>query len=195
MPLRFQNPPDASFERLTEALGTAASGAVGMKTARSSLPTVGLTRPHPVYALGLEQIVQGGDLSHVKPVGWRYFIEGSDGKTVAAEVYLTHQPPGHRMGALNRGKSVEGTLDQLAKANNDARFSAATYDVQLLRVPALCLSFLWLKAPEDHGDSFVAIEPTFSPFSAGEVCSVTELEQRLKPLAIERLKTDDSPHQ
>ncbi len=188
MPLRFLTPPQASFDRVASSVGRVAAGGAGIQIASASVPPAPQAFPHPVYALGLTDIVNGAGIADAKQVSWRYLLDGSDGALVAAEVSASR--PDDPI-SLNRGRAVGGTRDQVTTSNVDARFATDDYEVKLLRVPALSLVFLWLEAPSD--EVFIAIEPTFPPFKVGETYSRADLEQALRAPAAERLKHDDSP--
>lgn len=192
MPLHFAVPPPDSVAQLVGSLARDASGPIGLTASRSSLPPASQTSPHPVFALGLDDLAAGAGVEAARLVAWRYLLEADGGEWAAAEVYQVDQGT-HRWGALNRGKHVKGTLDELRTASADSRFAGIDYSVQLLRIPALSLGFLWLKAPEGTDDVFIPIAPTFPPFTVAQTYSGAELELLLKPLATERLKFDDTP--
>jgi len=143
----------------------------------------------PIYVLGLDSF-ERGDINDASLVGWHYVVADKAGNA-GVDVYVDNKQTRHTFGAVNRGAIVDETVAQLSSAREDARYAEERdYEVRILRVPALYLVALWLKAYQAGHDRFVSVGPALSTLAAGSGHSWSELHQRLRMQAQARIRND-----
>src|SRR5262245_35778347 len=134
MPLTFPPAPAGSTEALKK----------GLTSLRSELPAAALKalKPIPVYLLSVEQLKSGDGLDRAGLASWECLLV--EGDEVRHSARLTYDAAGRcRLAALASG-SAAAMQKALATAENAA--GERSHEVRILRVPALHLTALWLKA-------------------------------------------------
>ncbi len=189
MALKFLDPPSESI-RAFESVFIPRKGKIGgvgvdahrtkrMLQARPALP---------IYTLGLDSFTRGS-LQDATLVGWHYLVADDMGKA-GADVYCDAEQKRHSFGALNQGIIVDHTASELGRIKQDARYDERDYEMRLLRVPALYVVALWLKAEDTTNDRFVSVGPAVSRLPLGGTYSWTELYQHLHNDAETRILHD-----
>lgn len=137
--------PEAGREAVTRALRDLRAGASTAELAASALggAELDLSRPLPIYRLGLDQIEGDDFLDRAEHFGWRYLIEGPHGRMGFADVRdLGGGEPRFASFAENQH------ADRLSKAAEIAHSLSASlpdeYEARVLDVPALYVSAVWL---------------------------------------------------
>ncbi len=148
---------------------------------------------HAVYSVGLDDLASGDGLSRAKLVAWRYLLGEGDNITQAAEVFYDEKNETHEFLALNEGPFVQPTATALQAAEQAERVQRGSYELRVLRIPALYVVALWLKDDSGEDDLFVPMEPTHHALVPGQTYSREELDAILSVAAKERLGFDDSP--
>lgn len=181
--LRHLDPPDDSLSAAEEGLRRMSeSGAASSRELRRT-PTerLRLTRPQPIYVLGLDNLRAGRGLQAAQLTGWRYLVQADDARTPRplALARTTVSPDGaHQFSSLNYGPFVAGTADAIRAAE---QMRLADSDVRVLEVPALYLVALWL----DHGQesTLVPIAPAPPGIEPHHAYAAQELLDLLAQLA------------
>jgi hypothetical protein len=102
--------------------------------------SVRLTRPHEIYAMGLNDIRDGAELDAARPTGWRFIVERDDEPAAIADV-LQDPAGSSRLSRVGYGRDAGGTdaafriLDRVP-----ARLAAA----RVVVVAAIYLSAAWI---------------------------------------------------
>jgi hypothetical protein len=148
--------------------------------------------PHPVYNLGLSDLVSGKGLSAAVLVSWRYLL--SDGESTAmAEVTQssgTQSSVGqtHSFSMLNRGPFVASLVQTVDAAEKNATLQAGNYEVAVLHVPALYAMALWLRSQTPGGGTLIPLTPAPASLTAGQSYTEQAFVQALLPSAEQSLK-------
>ena len=143
----------------------------------------------PVVVMGLDELSKGRSPRQVKPRLWAQLLPaGASGERALAEVdqragKLTSVSEGTEVKALAR------RLDGLASATTR---SAARQELALIRVPALHLTAVWLKAESAADDIVIPNDGPIAPLVPGRRYTLAEFQAVVKAMAAERIaKTGD----
>jgi hypothetical protein len=142
-PAEALNVARAGLRRLCE------TGAVSSPALRRvPIDQLRLTRPQPVYLLGLDELRDGRGLDAARSIGWRYFVEADDlAQPLALAETVALADGSQTFAHLNYGPFVAGTAAALSAAEQTTAMDA---EIRLLHVPALYFVALWLL--QDSGD-------------------------------------------
>jgi len=190
--IRVATPTDASIEhvraRLSELAARANFGDRAL--ARADPVALALAAPHDVYALGLADVAAGATLAAATLVGRRFLV--MEGPTAIASVEIAASGAPARFEA-NEGPYVAATADALARAESDPLVAAGSFELRLLRIPALYAMALWLSDDDGRSDLLFPLAPAPAPLDARGSVGEHELLELLRPAARERLRVDDAP--
>lgn len=185
VPINYSTAHEESIAELINAIKRdlahpAHAKLAGMLQKVHDLPTE--HRPHPIYAVGPEDIISGDVVAKARLIGWRYLDESKDRKNQAVEVNCEPDGSNHRFAGFNRGPFVEGMVETLDQASHNQKIEAGHYFVSLLRIHELYVVALWLRAQEAvHSDLFIALEPTPEYLTSWPtVYTVAQFEEALK---------------
>jgi hypothetical protein len=170
MPLTFAPAPAGSMDALKK----------GLASLRSELPGVALKAlsPIPVYVLSAGQLRSGDGLDRAGLASWECLLVEGD------EVRHSARLKCDAAGRCRLTGLASGTASAMQKALEAAERAAGqgAYEVRSLRVPALHLAALWLKAA-DGEDRDVIVPPAPSWVAADRVYAANELRPLLLPPA------------
>jgi hypothetical protein len=158
--------------------------------ARVDPAAVALSTPHPVYNLGLDDLVADRPPAESSLTGWRYLISVANRVVANGEVATEPGGANPRFSSVNQGPfdpAIETALGRLASSGG-----ATEHSVRLLRIPALYMMALWLHS-DDQDDRYQPLPPAPPPLRADESYSWSEFRQALLQQAQDRLEFDDSP--
>jgi hypothetical protein len=185
MSLTFATPPADGLATLKQGLQMIqAAQQLDPKGARdlALAATPSVTRPLPVYELGLDDLANGKGLEATFLVAWRYLLAVNDQIRQAAEIFPDPQTAGTRFGFLTTG-FVNGVEEAFRLAEQLPVVANKAYEIRALRVPALYVVALWLKDLQGDEDRFIVIPPAFAPVQILHPYSTDELLAILHPLA------------
>ncbi len=192
MAIQQQTPPVESLQALEEAadhLHPAHSAITDMLNQAHDRPSEHL--PHPVYAVGLDDMASGDGLKKARVIGWRYLAESSGGRNYLIEVHQT--PDGfHRFGGVEKGPLVEAMLKVIDEAKLDQKISSGVYTLAVLAIQALGVFALWLNANEVDAE-IVVVPPAprgLQPWPT--TYTVEQFEEALRVEAQSKLAYDVS---
>ena len=168
MSLQFPKPPIKTTSVLKKGL-------IGARAPVTSAGDFAYLKPHPVYHLTEKAILAGRWLRSAKLQAWRYLI--IEGDSVAASASLCRSKPKStfRFSSL---VDAPGGLWEACFAIADFISSRTDFEIRSLSIPFLNIGALWLHA-SNHGDQFVILPPSFSPFHSFAVYSEIELKRSL----------------
>jgi hypothetical protein len=197
MSIKIPPPPKESMQALISSLEKLPSAAMGGATAMilenpKSLES-SISFPHKVYNLGLQDIVGGKGIEAAHLVSWRYLINQGTRGTAAAEVNYDERKKSNQFSQLNQGAFASATLEEIHKVVDDRKFQQGSYELRLLRVPALYVTALWLNDLREHHDAVIPIAPTIEVLKPSEVYTPSQFIKVLREPAQEKLRFDSSP--
>lgn len=196
MPLRLAVPPRGWLEAVQATLGK--------RVERSDLATKALRGaraeelflavPHPVYTLGLRALVKGEGVDAAELTGWRYLVQRGEKTVASAELHGTGAGADPRGLEVNEGPFVRATETAIEEVTQLPHLADATYELRLLRIPAVYVVAIWLKADDGGGgDLLVPIGATPPEVEAGRPYSPDELFAAVAEPARRQLEFDSSP--
>lgn len=188
MALKFPDPPKESVSALRSSLARLATSAIGGMAAVHGLKADELggakpSMPHQVFSLGLDNLIGGAGLEEAKPVAWRYLVGTGTAAVASAEVNVDPVGGGHKFAQINSGPFSAGTLAAIESLERDSRIASNSYEVRVLRVPALYVTAVWLKNKAQGPDVIVPLAPTNPIFEAGHFYGPEEFENLLRRAA------------
>jgi hypothetical protein len=197
MPLTLATPPATCIGEVTGALDkmnaqTAAAAALGgaavgpVALNRSARASMTAAAPHPVYRLGLDDLVAGHGLDAAVLAGWRYLLE--DGHRVLGFAETTPEKDTKvAFRAFNTGTFGQATRDAIEAADQLTFVQRDDFEVRVLRVPGLSLTALWLSSATAE-DAFVVLPPAPKSVATNVPLTESALLSLLRPLAKQRLE-------
>ncbi|MFI9596417.1 hypothetical protein [Nonomuraea sp. NPDC052265] len=159
MPLHMPAPPSDVPETVQTKLRTLADDSrFSTKALRlAERDQIGISIPHQVFTLGLDEIESGAGLAAARPVGWRYLVTANGNVIASAEI--TQGPDGTPQPAhFTEGVFVGATATAVQAARALPQLQTAAFELRLLRIPALYLMALWLHSPA--ADLLVPLAPS-----------------------------------
>lgn len=192
MPLTTAKAPSGGPRAIQNALSRvlAAPNAFLARSAGGAAEDVALSVPHPVYEVGLDDIARGHLTQATRLDGWRYLLVGGERALAAAEVAAVGDSS-VRFSHFNEGPFVAATVDGLSAAERLPEVNSGTYEVRLLRIPALYLIALWLH--DGKQDLFLPLEPVPNGVKPLQRYREKELVAALQSLSAKRARFDDRP--
>jgi hypothetical protein len=159
MPLNLPGPPSGVPDQVMSKVRAFADGAKFTTRALSAArkDQLALSTPHQVFTMGLDDVTSGGGLDRAQPAGWRFLIEESGQPIASAETTLF--PDGtHEVSQTTEGPFVAATDKAVKAVRNLPHLEAGSFELRLLRIPALYVWALWLHAPAT--DLLVPVAPS-----------------------------------
>jgi hypothetical protein len=161
MPLRISTTPPAATHAVRAVLTDMAVQAQ-FRTAqlrRAAPQDLGLAAPHGVYTLALDDIAQRRGLAAAQFSGWRYLVQDGDRTIASAEATAGQDGAPPAFSQLNEGPFSSGTADAIQYAEALPQLRQDTFELRLLRIPALYVVALWLKEDSGTVDLIIPVAP------------------------------------
>jgi hypothetical protein len=195
MPVTLAQPPEAVTELTRSKIQEIAQRRdFRVESLVAAAPDqISLSSGHPVYNLGLRDLLDGKPLAQRAITSWRFIVQNNNAESTAAETLSGGASGPAAFSSVNAGPFVQGTQDAFAAVSADPTFAAGDWEMRLLRIPALFILAVWTHDQSGEGDRLVPIEPAPSYLGAGKTYSWSEFLTAVRPYAEARLKTDDSP--
>jgi hypothetical protein len=190
MPISFPSPPEQSVLVLQEAIEKIFRIPLLNQIFANrivQLDDLEISFAHRIYSARLDYLAEGTGLERVILSSWRYLIGSSlSSNKLVAEVNVDSSGEKHIFSQVCDDPACR-SLDSIFK-KAIADLSVANQDLifQVLRVPALLVSFIWFRSQSEDNDLFVAL-PSVSNFIEARRYGKQELVQELQNLAREKL--------
>ncbi|MCY2964280.1 MAG: hypothetical protein NT069_11710, partial [Planctomycetota bacterium] len=140
MPLITKKPPKTVGTLAKAAVRDAFSpSTLGGRANASVTATPTLSEPHPVYNLGLDEVVKGdkANLKAARQTGWRYLVVHGTDVVAATEVHQSSARGVATFSNISEGSFAEGSGAAIAAAKDLPGLEAHDFELRLLRIPAL----------------------------------------------------------
>ncbi|HEX8678768.1 MAG TPA: hypothetical protein VF683_02320 [Chthoniobacterales bacterium] len=155
------------------------------------------TDPHPVFVVGLNDLVEGRLLSAAVQTGWRYLLV-QDGVATAEAELVPKRGRGAKeargtdmqLAALTSGPFAEATIDAFRAAERLRPLQKENYEARFLKIPAVYFAALWL-----HGASKDILLPMVDPpgdLKANRPYSEAEVLDALRETAAQNKRFHDA---
>jgi hypothetical protein len=189
MTLRVAEPSPDTIEAVRSQLSELAGRADfrARRLARANPTAIGLAAPHDVYTLGLDEIAAGAPLDAARVVGRRFLVMDGDDAVASAEVA---EVDGSGFQS-NEGPFVAATAAAIAHAESDRELADGSFELRVLRIPALYLMALWLKDDDGGSDVVIPIAPAPAPLEPLRSYPPEKLMSELAGQARARLEAQD----
>jgi len=199
MPLNIPTPPPASLSALAGILpglaarpGIAAQlpslGAMSLRFADAPTQAATPTLSMRGYTLGLDAIAAGRDLSAARLAVWTHLLPGGGGgQALAADTTAESS----EFAQLTDGPHAAALQEQVAALQADPAVAKGSYDLALLRVPALFTVAVWLQGKGGSADVVVPVAPADPAVQPGRHYSAAEFIAALAPSARQKLADTD----
>jgi len=147
--------------------------------------TDGVYAPHPIYFLGLKDLIEGGaGFIAAKPSGFYYVLENNKGEPVARAHMRTDKEGNWVVANLSFGNTSQLTLPALEKLANHTLVQKSDYEVRFIRCIAVNFAAIWLKASEFNYDLIHPLGSEYSiPGSEPPYLAESFMAEFLKPKA------------
>lgn len=194
MAVRLTGPPDSAGELVDSALRSfVTEGHYRLRTLRDRNPgEITRAQAHPVYTLGLEDIVNGRGLDAARLTAWRFLLQERGNTVAAIELAVDLDSGGMSFASVTTGPFVEATSAALGHDLSGLEPEPGDWTVRLLRIPALYLWALWLVEPTAGKDVLSPFSPAPDGIQAGRGYTWPELRQLLLPAARSRLAAGEA---
>lgn len=194
MPIRLAGNPIGGSELVLNALRTHTGPTPQAARAVGGTGTqVTVVLPHPVFDLGLDQVLASVDLTQARSSGWRYLVMQGPSAIAAAEVTTDAVGQALSVSSVNRGPFVEATHAGIREAERLPPVQSGSFELRLLRIPALYIAALWLKDIADDADTIIPLAPAPNYLTPGQTYSVQAFLELARRAAQRESVFDSSP--
>lgn len=149
--------------------------------------------PHPVYVVGLNALASEHEgLRGARLTGWRFLTKTKGARNHAVEVQQTPDGDDHRFAELDKGPFIDGMCRVLEDKNFAQQTDVAALKLSVLRVNAMGVFALWLRANEPERELIIPIAPTppcLKPWPA--TYTVPQFQAALREEARRELEAED----
>ena len=197
MPLRAAQPPAAAEVIAATNVARLASSSQpelgGLESAATS--DVSLAMPHPIYTLGLTDLLDRrsiDDLGESDITGWRYLVQDHERTVAGVELAVDPETSDVRFAQLQSAPIAESTEATIRGAQERDDVRQQSFEVRLLRVPALYVMALWLndRDARQNRDLIIPLDPAPSWLEANRAYGAAEFMELLFRKAQERQAND-----
>ena len=183
MPLQFARAPGDAARLVDERLSRPSTRRKFLVAREFDFGTPRIDRPHAVYDLTARAVAGGGGLETAVASVIRFLIEGGGADPAAAEVQIDGTGAAIVLAHFNYGPYASATARALAQVAELPAVAAAAYEVRLLRLSAIALMALWLKAESEESDIIYPLAPSPPGIQAERTYSAGEFFSAIRPLA------------
>lgn len=124
---------------------------------------------HAVYHACAAELLDDKGLDKAQLVAWRHFHYHPGEGYVAHEIRIGEQPGEHFFNAAHTGATIAEIRALALKAESLRELEKDNYELALLRLPALKIMAVWLRATLRKNDYFIPLSPCFHGLLAGKL--------------------------
>lgn len=194
MPLIITKPDEAISNVIRGHLEQRAIGSQ-FRTAqlRNAAPqNLSLAAPHPVYNLGLDSIGSSNVLNKAMLTAWSYIILDGEQSIATAEALPTSASGTPVFAQTYEGPMAVSFGTAIGLAEKLPELASKTYELAVIRIPALYLTAIWLKGPlpDASDDLFIPLNPAPKGLKAEKKMKADAFLKALAKLKAERSVTN-----
>jgi hypothetical protein len=184
MPLIAPEPPRQADESVRSTFHTIVqTGKLKLPSLRNATGRLSLAEPHQIFSLGLNDLVAGKGLEAAKPTGWRYLVQEDDKVLAAAETLAGESNAEHVFSSFNDSRFVASTAEAIRTARALPEVGEGTFELRLLRVPALYVEAVWIYGPRGDSDLLIPLDPSPVSVATGQAIPAARLLEELRSKA------------
>jgi hypothetical protein len=139
------------------------------------------------FVLGLDAIVDGRGLATAQMAVWTHLLPGGGGQTLAADTATGTD----LFAQLVDGPHAAAVQQELSQLQADPAITRGSYDLALLRVPAMFTVAIWLQDKAGHADLIVPVAPADSALQPGRRYTPADFVAAMRPGAMQKLSDTD----
>ncbi|MDX2031368.1 MAG: hypothetical protein SF339_11895 [Blastocatellia bacterium] len=190
MPITYQEPPAETLETLRDSVESMPRSFEGhAQIIRDVLAHPDQHWPHPVYIAGLRDMASKDGLAQAEKIAWRYLAHTSGNRNYAIEVQDDADWDGQQLTEIDKGPFIDAMYQVLEDANLARRAGDAEMKLSVLRINAMGIFAVWLRADNAANDLIIPLQPAPEFLTPGQPYSVAEFQETLQPRAKSRLKS------
>ena len=164
-------PPAESSEKFNAWLDH--KNPVGERSLLLNIDPYGKTMAIRVFHITLDEIISENGFSNAELVSWRYIHMDSKGPC-AIEIQVGADQKENRLLEVDRGQMIADYKSLLAVWNAIKELEKEDFEIAYLRIFALKIGTLWLRATERKNDFFIPIPPHFHGLVSGKLYSADQ---------------------
>jgi len=196
MGLRFSEPPPQALQVLMEGLRLKEGAPLIRGLEVRGDERVDVAAPHMLYTVDLDELIEHRSLTTARPAAWRYLIVKDDTLVGSAELATGKDKySAERLASTSQSPFDEETNIVLAVASALPEVERGSFEVGVLRIPAIYVMALWLRDQEGTANLFIPMKPAPSPLEAHVPYPEKRFVSILIDLARPQLEFDSSPGQ
>ncbi|MDQ3692091.1 MAG: hypothetical protein M3464_00485 [Chloroflexota bacterium] len=191
MPLHpAKAPPEALAAALRGVQRLSSTGNAG-DLSGAALAASSLTVPHQVFVMRTSDLANGASIEdQARPFSWRHLVQDSDRQTIASvEVTRDSSSGSFQFAQFEPGPFAKSTEAEIKTALALHVVQTGSYELRLLRIPALYAVALWLKDEGLGPDLLLPLAPTPLGVEADHVYTADQFLDALRDLAKRRGST------
>jgi len=199
MPLNIPDPPAAALSTLSGVLPSLvarpeiaaqmpdAATAVQRGLAGAPAGTMQPALSARSFILGLDAIADGRGLRAAGMVVWTHLLPANGGQTLAADTAAGTD----RFAQLVDGPHASAVRQEITRLQADPVVAQGSYDLALLRVPAMHTVAVWLQDKSGQADLLVPVAPADPALQPGRRYAPADFVAALRPAAARILAETD----
>jgi hypothetical protein len=198
MPLDFPEPPKESLASLREGLQRLPArnkSAFSTESSGGQIPRI--SQAHQVFVLNPQEVMAGKGLDAARPTSWRYLLDqdtsglAENSSTATAEV--AYQGGTHVFSNLQHGWMANATRQAVKVGLELEAVRDGTFELRVLRLPAVRIDSVWLKNKVAGDDIVVPIRSAIESLSAFRPYSGDEFLSKIQEYLKKTTPFDNSP--
>ena len=182
MAIRLSDPPAEAVAALQRGLAAFIPAGHTERPSRWVLVDTSFSLPHRVWTAAPHEIDKSRNLRSIGNSSWRFLVKNRNGSPLAAEVMQISGQ--YRWASLTDGPfvaSLPALFEEVQRNERDGQ----DFEFSLLRITALYVVTVWLRALDPGKDKFIPVAPSPPWLPPGEIYSAEQLSDRLYQPAID----------
>ena len=192
MPIQPYVPPAASLRTLREAAKlTPKAYQHNAAMIQDVLADVPGHWPHPVYDIGLNDLVRENGLHQAEIMSWRYLACSGNDRNYAIEVQIDDDK-NHTFSELDKGPHIDGMYRIVNDESIIKKAGVTVLKPAVLRINAMGIFAVWLRATDPQKEILIPLPPTRNYLVAWQEYSIKQFQDALRDKAKAKIANEFS---
>jgi hypothetical protein len=149
-----------------------------------------LVSGHPVYNIGLSDILSDKPITAAPFTAWRFIVNAGTPDSAAAETLQDPEQGIPTFASVNAGPFVTGTIAALKSLPTDPAFAKGDWEGRMIRIPALYIMAIWAHEKKTNADLIRVTAPVPPYLDANKTYTWAEFKAALQQPAKQKLASD-----
>lgn len=147
-----------------------------------------LSTPHPVFNLGLDDLVPSATFDAVRMTGWRYIVQSRERALATVEFSASSHTDPPRFCRVTDGTMAASVARAIGHAEHSAAVRKGRYVLGMVRIPEILTYALWLRDDRANGvhDLFSVLKLSPPRSTAGTLLTRTKFMNQLAGIGVPR---------